>query len=95
MVDIDFDFFTSPHWNAQSDSSLERIDDFQLSKKLLSGVVFTELKVDIQKGVSLGLMADYVYIPKVGIPEFPGAGIPAQNLNLGNASFGFSLGLHF
>lgn len=95
MVDIDFDFFTSPHWNAWSDSSLERFDDFQLSKKLLSGVVFTELKVGLLKGVSLGVMADYVYIPKVGIPEFPGAGIPAQNLNLGNASFGLLMGFHF
>lgn len=95
MADFNFDFFTSPHWYTQSDSSLERIDDFHLSKKLLSGVVFTELKVDIQKGLSLGIMADYVYIPKVGIPEFRGAEIPARNLNLGNASFGFLAGFHF
>ncbi len=95
MADVDFDFYSSTYGDAQYGWNMVRVDDFHLSKRMFSAVVFTELKVGIQKGISLGLMADYVYIPKVGIPEFPGAGIAGQNLNLGNASFGFSLGFHF
>jgi hypothetical protein len=95
ITDVDIEFIASGYRNTQVSWDLEIFDDYHLSKKQFSGVVFTELKVNLWGGMSFGVMADYVYIPKVGIPEFPGAGIPAQNLNLGNASFGFLVGFHF
>jgi hypothetical protein len=95
LAEIKFDFFSETFGGAQYGWNRVRVDDFHLSRRMFSGVVFTELKVGIQKGISLGVMADYVYIPAVKIPEFPGAGIPGQDLNLGNASFGLLLGFHF
>jgi hypothetical protein len=70
-------------------------NQYNISKRLFSSVIFAELNIYPRGGVSLGLIADYVYIPSLQAPEIPEAGIPAQELRLGNASIGFSLGLHF
>jgi len=62
---------------------------------VFSAVVYTDLKLYIQRWLSLGLAADYVYIPKENIPAFERAGIPAQSKPLGTSSLGFSLSFHF
>jgi hypothetical protein len=95
MADVDFEFISSTYWHATFDPNVERTDDYHLSKRYFSGVVFSELKVYFQNWTSLGITADYVYIPKENIPAFPGVGIPAQSLNLGKGSIGFSVGIHF
>lgn len=66
-----------------------------ITKTLLSGVVFTELNFYIQDNLSVGLAADYVFVPTEEAPEIPEANIPAQKLRFGTGSIGFTLGLHF
>ena len=70
-------------------------NQYNISKRLFSSVIFAELNFYLRDALSLGLIADYVYIPSLQAPEIPEAGIPAQDLRLGNASVGLSLGLHF
>jgi len=70
-------------------------NQYSVSKRLFSSVIFAELNFYIREALSLGLIADYVYIPSLQAPEVPEAGISAQDLRLGNASVGFTLGLHF
>ncbi len=94
VADVDFHFVSSSAWGWWLEGETEGAGNYHLSKKLASGVVFSELKFYIQRGFSIGLVADYVYVSKVGFPEFPGAGIPAQSLSPGNSSVGFTLGLH-
>ena len=74
---------------------LEDRSEHNISKTLFSGVVFTELNLYLHESMSLGFTADYVYIPSERAPEILEGGIPAQKLHLGNASVGFTLGLHF
>lgn len=70
-------------------------NQYSVSKRLFSSVIFAELNFFFREALSLGLIADYVYIPSLQAPEVPEAGISAQDLRLGNASVGFTLGLHF
>lgn len=70
-------------------------NQYSVSKGLFSSVVFAELNFYFREALSLGLIADYAYIPSLQAPEVPEAGIASQDLRLGNASVGFSLGLHF
>jgi len=70
-------------------------NQYSVSKRLFSSVIFAELNYYLRRALSLGLIADYIYIPSLQAPEIPEAGIAAQNLRLGNASVGFTLGLHF
>jgi hypothetical protein len=94
VADVDFEFVSLIDWGWWYEQDVEKVDDYHLSKRFVSGVVFSELRFYIQKGFSVGLVADYVYVPKVSFPEFPGAGIPGQRLSLGNGCVGFTIGLH-
>jgi hypothetical protein len=63
-----------------------------IHEKLLSALIYTEFDLYLYEEFSLGISVDYVYIPK----EIPG--IPELNIsegNLGNFSFGLTIGLHF
>ncbi len=66
-----------------------------ISKTYASGLVFTELDVFFYRTTSLGLSADYVFIPSVEAAAIPEAGIPAHRLPLGRVTFGLNLGFHF
>lgn len=66
-----------------------------ITKTLFSGIVFTELNFYIQDTLSLGLVADYVFVPNEEAPGIPEADIPAQKLRFGTGSIGFTLGFHF
>jgi len=65
------------------------------SEKVFSGTVFTTFNLFLHRGLSLGAYADYAYLPDRDAPAVPEVGFEAQKLRFGNASIGFSLGLHF
>lgn len=96
MAQVDFKLRTSSEtWNPSNWTYDTTRNQYNISKRLFSSVIFTELNFYLRDDLSLGLVADYVYIPSLQAPEIPEAGIPAQKLRLGNASVGFTLGLHF
>lgn len=87
----DPNYWDPNYWDSHTEVTYEH----NISKTLFSGVFFTELNFYLQDTLSLGLAADYVYVPTENVPAIPEADIPAQKLRLGNISVGFSLGLHF
>jgi len=86
-------------WNLSSSvwypEYLSSTAEFKSSKTHLSGVVFTEFSIHPDGFLSFGLIADYVYLPDINIPEIPKTGLPAQNVRLRHGSLGFTLGLNF
>jgi hypothetical protein len=78
-------------WNPDTEIS----DEYNLSKTLISGIAFSELSLYLYDAISLGLTADYAYIPEQQAPEMPVAGLPAQKLRFGNSSIGLTFGFHF
>jgi hypothetical protein len=58
-----------------------------------SSMMFCEWRIPLAKGFSIGIIGDYVYTAPMEIPAMPDFNIPAQTLQLGNASIGVSLGL--
>jgi len=88
-----FDFSLNTHsesWYPYNEKSKDHI----ISKTLFSGVIFTELNIYLYRSLSVGLSADYVFVPSKYAPEIPEAEIPAQKLRHGNGCIGFSIGLH-
>lgn len=66
-----------------------------VAKTLVSALAFTELDFPLYRGLYIGIMADYAFIPAMSVPGIPGAGIPAQKLALGNGSLGIGFGWIF
>lgn len=69
--------------------------EHNISKTRFSSFVFTELNFFLQDTLSIGLAADYAFVPSDNAPAIPEAGIPAKKLRFSTGSIGFSLGLHF
>ena len=65
------------------------------AKTLFSALADTELNVFFSNDFSLGLRADFVFVPSRQVPAMPEAEFPGQKLPLGNASIGLTLGWHF
>jgi hypothetical protein len=78
----------NPYW-------VDEKTEFGISRWFLSGVVFTEITVPLSSFFSLGLAADYAWIPSQQAPGYPNPQIPAQKLRLGNASLGAAFSFHF
>jgi hypothetical protein len=66
--------------------------DVQIKETVFSGCIYTEVKAYLFDYFSLGVVGDYVYIPK-NVPAMDGIGIGARKM--GTTSIGFVLGLHF
>lgn len=58
-------------------------------------VFFTELNFYLNNSLSLGLLADYVFVPSMNAPGVPELNISEQRLRLGNGSIGINLSMHF
>lgn len=69
--------------------------EHKISKNFFSWITFSELNFYLRDTLSLGLVADYAFLPSQHVPGIPDADIPAQNLRLSTGSIGFTLGLHF
>lgn len=96
MAQVDFKVRTSSEtWDPYYWTYDTARNQYNISKRLFSSVIFTELNFFLRSDLSLGLVADYVYIPSLQAPEILEVGITAQKLRLGNASVGLTLGLHF
>lgn len=76
-------------------TTTEETFEHSISKTLFSGIVFTELSFYLYDSLSLGLIADYTYIPEQEVPAVPLANLSAQRLRFGNSNIGISLGFHF
>ncbi len=63
-----------------------------IKRSLFSAVLYSQFDLYIYDSFSIGFVADYVYLPE-DIPGIPDLDISSRNL--GNFSFGFTLGLHF
>lgn len=88
---INFSLKASTWYGYPSPEIVEHI----ISKTDFSGVAFTELNLNPKGNLSIGLLADYAFIPAERAPAIPEADIPAQNLRFGTGSIGFTLGFHF
>jgi len=93
---------------AKVDFSLEHIEYFgypiydevvvtshSIKETRFSTVFFTELNFYLYNSLSLGLVADYVFVPSENAPGIPELNIPEQRLRLGNGSIGFNFSFHF
>jgi len=76
----------SPNYT-QTDTTITKIN-----KSLFSVLIYSQFDLFLYDRFSLGFVADYIYLPEEipGIPE-----LDLSSRNLGNFSFGFTLGLHF
>ena len=97
---IRFDLTAYRDGNSQNDPNAERqyySERFEhhISESVFSGVVFTALNLNLYRNLSLGVHADYAYLPDREVPGVSALGIEEQKLRFGNACIGFSLGLHF
>jgi len=90
---VDFSLETE-HWTGYPTYSRET-SEYNIYKIFFSGLVFAELNLYLHNTLSVGLVADYVFVPPKNVPEIPEADIPEQKLRLGNSSIGFTLGMHF
>jgi hypothetical protein len=63
-----------------------------INKSLFSAILYTQFDLFLYDRFSIGFVADYIYLPEEipGIPE-----LDISSRNLGNFSFGLTLGLHF
>ena len=85
---VDYELTASIYsYPTREDTSITRIN-----KSLFSAIIYTQFDLYLYDMFSLGLIADYIYLPEEipGIPE-----LELSSRNLGNFSFGFTLGLHF
>jgi len=85
---VDYELTASMYsYPTQEDTLITRIN-----KSLFSAIIYTQFDFYLYDMFSLGLVADYIYLPEEipGIPE-----LDLSSRNLGNFSFGFTLGLHF
>ena len=96
-ANIRFDLTAYRSGNSQNDPNAERqyYIEHHISDSVFSGVVFTALNLNLYRNLSLGVYADYAYLPDREVPGVPALGIGEQKLQFGNACIGFSLGLHF
>jgi hypothetical protein len=71
--------------------NIEDISTSSIHKSMFSALIYTEFALYLYEEFSLGLTADYVYLPEEipGIPE-----LDFSKENLGNYSFGLTIGLH-
>lgn len=66
-----------------------------IRRTLPSAVVFGSLDLPLTRVLSIGLAADFTWIPAVAVPALPVNGIGRQKLGLGNGSVGLLIGYHF
>ena len=95
-----FDLTAYRSGNSQNDPNAERQyyrESFEhhISENVFSGIVFTALNLNLYRNLSLGVYADYAYLPDREVPGVPALGIEERKLLFGNTCIGFSLGLHF
>ena len=64
----------------------------RIDKTVFSALINTQFDLFLIKQLSIGLMADYVFVPGE-MPAIPNTDISERSL--GNFSFGFALGFHF
>lgn len=76
-------------------SSQDQESGFDFSKTRPSGVVSTQFECFLYPNLSLGLIADFVYVPSARVPAFPEIALSGQSVRFGSASVGFVLGTHF
>lgn len=67
----------------------------EVRKVLPSAVAFGAILYRLTPVVSIGLAADYTFVPAVTVPALPDNGVPAGSQGLGNGSLGFVVGYHF
>jgi hypothetical protein len=91
---VNFQIQTHAYYSAYPEFS-EKSAGHKISKWLASAVIFTEIQYYLDTFLSLGLSADYAWIPSQQAQAFPDAGIPSQNLALGNTSVGLMFVFHF
>jgi hypothetical protein len=68
---------------------------FNIADNSLSAYFFGQLDFELVEGLSVGLIADKVFGPSRDAPAVPEANIPAQTINFGNTSVGFTVSFHF
>jgi hypothetical protein len=82
---VDYEFIEYDY--TQGDTTIMNIN-----KTLFSAILYTQFDLFLYDRFSIGFVADYVYLPE----EIPGISeLDISSRNLGNFSFGFTLGLHF
>jgi len=67
----------------------------EVRKALPSAVVFGDLRYRLTPFVSIGLAADFTFMPALTVPALPDNGVPGGSQALSNGSVGLVLGYHF
>jgi hypothetical protein len=92
---IDYTRTTSAWSYVQFGTGSQQSSLFTVSENILVGYLFGQVEYEVVDGLSLGLVADNVFGPSRDAPAVPEANIPAQALNFGNSSVGFTMSIHF
>lgn len=69
-------------------------DSHSVSKLVFSAVAMTEVSLYLADSFSVGLVADYVFIPAQPVPAISSWDFSAKRVTLGSASLGVTLGFH-
>ena len=70
-------------------------DDAGLAKTVPSVLAFTEWNVRLFSHLSVGLAADFAWMPRQSLPALEVLEIPARRLSLSSGSVGFAFGFHY
>lgn len=90
LAQVNFNLRSFSYTQSGYSSEIETV-----SKNLFSGIIFSEVSLQLFRFFSLGIIGDYVWVPTHEGPPLSSAGILAQKLRFGNGSIGITMGLHF
>ncbi|MFZ1730877.1 MAG: hypothetical protein WBQ23_09500 [Bacteroidota bacterium] len=70
-------------------------DTESLSKELFGATIFTELRTDLYRTLSIGVTAEYVYVAPLTLGPLDGINTSSSTIDFTSTSWGLVLGLHF
>lgn len=68
---------------------------FAISSSELSGMIYSEIAMQVYDGLTFGLILDRLFVESVSDPGEPWMGYTPSPINLGTWSFGINLGVHY
>jgi hypothetical protein len=92
---IDYTRTTSAWSYIQDGVGSQQNSLFSVSENVVVGYLFGQVEYEAVDGLSIGLVLDKVFGPSRDAPAVPEANIPAQTLDFGSSSVGFTISVHF
>jgi hypothetical protein len=91
VANIHFEYNVDKEIYYNYEYNIENIDNKEIKGIFFSSIVYSNLDYYLHNGLSFGLTADYVYLPKK-MPAIPELNLKSRQL--GNFSIGFNFSIH-